>query len=270
MENGLIISHETIEKLKSFFKLAFKRQNILLTICGILLLSYLYLNIFPPNIHLRINRIRKTQPARSYSLESKAYEKIKELTRPLDFEELSDSETFQGGAELEKLLPLEFDVNRYLDILDRLKMKEGYVLDYRYHLSSLEGNPVLYARKKNEPKNYSISGPRFAHLKDGADAYLSHIKTDGSREGFIQLATLHLIGANFYLYWHAFYDDLEFYSRIPASVTFYRDEVAVSFFISTFHQLVAMHTLRVKRHFPHQYVSETRRTIIPRLRATRL
>ena len=269
-EARLVISPETVEKLKNLVKRVFRRQNALqIFIAGVFLIVFFYF-IFPPDIHGRITRIRKLQPQRSFQPKSGLYEKIQTMHLEIDMGKLSKSEEAQAYAEIERLLPLEFDINKYFEVFNRLKMEEGYVLDYRYHLSSPDGNPVMYARKKDEPRDFSIGGVMTSYRRNSADEYLLHIKTDGSREGFIQLAALHLIGANFYLYWHAFYDDLEFYSRIPASVTYEQDEVAVSFYISTFHQLIARHTLRIKRNFPHQYVSESRRTIIPYLRSVRL
>ncbi len=266
----LVISPETVEKLKAFGRKVFRRQNTLLIIFAMFFFILMFFHVFPPDIHGRITSIRQLQPKRSFHPQGDLYKEVSTISMKFELGEFSKAEELRANAEMERLLPLEFDVNRYFEVFNRLKMEEGYVLDYRYHLSSPEGNPVLYARKKNEPRNYSIGGVRTTFRKDAADEYLLHIKTDGSREGFIQLAALHLIGANFYLYWHAFYDDLEFYSRIPASVTYYQDEVAVSFYISTFSQLMARHTLRIKRNFPHQYVSETRRTIIPYLKSVRL
>lgn len=269
-EAGLVISPETVEKLKTLCRMVFRRQNALLIICAMAFFIVAFFQIFPPDIHERIAQIRKLQPKKSFHPHGDLYENVSTIWMKFEMGKFSKSEELQANAEMERLLPLEFDVNRYFGVFNRLKMEEGYVLDYRYHLSSPEGNPILYTRKKDESRNYSIDGVRTTFRKDAADEYLLHIKTDGSREGFIQLAALHLIGANFYLYWHAFYDDLEFYSRVPAYVTYYQDEVAISFYISTFHQLIARHTLRIKRNFPHKYVSETRQTIIPYLTSVRL
>jgi hypothetical protein len=106
-------------------------------------------------------------------------------------------------------------------------------------------------------------------IKSGADEYLTHIKTDGSRESFIQLAVLHLIGGNFYFYWHAFYNDISIYSRIPAVVGYSSDKVSVSLFVETHVAHVAIYTLTVKRDFPHQFVSEDYSRVIPKLGAVR-
>jgi len=269
IDKKIVISQETVENIKQNLRLLFSRQHIFKTTAGILFLVFIFIVAFPPEMHYCVNAIRRIQPQRSY-YPGDVYRRVNELNNLMDMGELSEAEILDAAAELDRILPLEFDVNRYFTILRRLQMEEGYVLDYRYRLSSPDGNPVLYARKENEMRNYSIYGPRRSNLKEGADAYLAHIKTDGTREGFIQLAVLHLIGANFYLYWHAFYDDLDIYSRIPATVKFYDDEVEISIFIETFHAWMEIYTLRVKRNFPHNYVSELQRKVIPRLKTVRL
>jgi hypothetical protein len=269
-DKKLVIAQETVDSIKRNLQLLFNRQNRFKTIAGILFLVFMFIVAFPPDMHYRVNEIRRIQPPRSYHPQGDVYRRANELMFSMDMGELSETETSNAVAELDRILPLEFDVNRYFAILKRLQMEEGYVLDYRYRLSSADGNPVLYARKDNEMRDYSIYGPMRSNLKEGADAYLAHIKTDGTREGFIQLATLHLIGANFYLHWHAFYDDIDIYSRIPATVKFYDDEVEISIFIETFHAWMEIYTLRVKRNFPHNYVSESQRKVIPRLKTVRL
>jgi len=269
-DRRIVISAETVEMIKRNLRLLFSRQHIFKTIGGILFLVFIFIVAFPPDMHYRVNRIRRIQPPRSYGPQGDVHRRASELLFSIEMGDLSEAEILDAAAELDRILPLEFDVNRYFTILDRLQMEEGYVLDYRYRLSSPDGNPVLYARKENEMRDYSIFGPMRSNLKEGADAYLTHIKTDGTREGFVQLATLHLIGANFYLYWHAFYDDLDIYSRIPATVKFYDDEVEISIFIETFRAWMEIYTLRVKRNFPHKYVSESQRKVIPRLKTVRL
>lgn len=114
-----------------------------------------------------------------------------------------------------------------------------------------------------------MGGSMPKYIKSGADEYLAHIKTDGSRESFIQLAVLHLIGGNFYFYWHSFYDDVSIYSRIPAQVTFSSDEVSVSLFVKNHSAHVAVYTLTIKRNFPHRYVSEDYKRVIPKFRSVR-
>jgi hypothetical protein len=106
----------------------------------------------------------------------------------------------------------DFDVNQYFTVLDRLFMEPGYVLDYVYYYGGIGGEPVLYARKADQPayRNYTEFS-RESHTDSplDEDAYLDHIQTDGTPEGFFQLAVLRIMGGQFYLFWHANYDDYQ-------------------------------------------------------------
>jgi len=35
-----------------------------------------------------------------------------------------------------------FDINRFLEVFDRIKLNQGYVLDYFYHADDLGGYPI--------------------------------------------------------------------------------------------------------------------------------
>jgi hypothetical protein len=100
----------------------------------------------------------------------------------------------------------EFDVNAYFEILEHLSMEPGYTLDYVYYYDFMAGNPVLYARKVDEPANQTYS--EYAQKQgDPATDYLNHVQTDGTDEGFFQLIVLRMMGSQFYLWWHANYND---------------------------------------------------------------
>ncbi len=269
MEKHISEMQKWAEIAKAFLKNAFSPENRKFTIFMLTVFFITMLLLFPPDIHHRIRRIRSIQPPRSYSPPSGAYEKATRLDFSLQIDDPPAAERERIERELVKLLPLDFEINQYFKILDRLSMEEGYVLDYRYHLSSPHGNPIMYARQKTEKRDISIGGSMPKYIKSGADAYLAHIKTDGSRESFIQLAVLHLIGGNFYFYWHAFYDDISIYSRIPAQVSYSSDKVSVSLFVQTHAAYMAIYTLTFKRDFPHLYVSEDNTRIIPKFGTVR-
>jgi hypothetical protein len=97
-----------------------------------------------------------------------------------------------------------FDVQQYFSVLDRLSMEAGYLLGFVYCQDPpppVGGSPRLYARQADqEPFTACTEVPEPA-------AYLRHIETDGSEEGFFQLALLKVVAEQFYLYWHANYDD---------------------------------------------------------------
>lgn len=53
-EAGLVISPETVEKLKTLCRTVFRRQNALLIICAMAFFIVAFFQIFPPDIHERI------------------------------------------------------------------------------------------------------------------------------------------------------------------------------------------------------------------------
>ena len=100
----------------------------------------------------------------------------------------------------------EFDANSYFSVLDRLTMEPGYVLDYVYLFQSIGGRPVLYARPESQPP-FAAYEDLAAALPDPQGAYLRHVQIDTTPEGYLQFVVLAIMGEQFYLYWHAFYND---------------------------------------------------------------
>jgi hypothetical protein len=104
----------------------------------------------------------------------------------------------------------DFNVNQFFTVLDRLSMESGYVLDYVYYFGGIGGEPVLYARKANQLsyKNYSeFNKERKIDSPLSEDEYMNHIQAAGTPEGFFQLYVMRIMGGQFYLFWHALYDD---------------------------------------------------------------
>jgi hypothetical protein len=104
----------------------------------------------------------------------------------------------------------EFDVNEYFTVLTHISPETGYVLDYVYHYDSFAGGPLMYARQEEEPGYATFSeyeeavGDPFGEARG---EYLEHVQVDGTAEGFFELVVLAIQGEQFYLYWHANYDD---------------------------------------------------------------
>jgi len=112
----------------------------------------------------------------------------------------------------------DFDPNRYFPILNHLKMKTGYTLDYVYYLDDLGSKPLLYTRKTGTPPFLSyeaflksvgaeMSGERSYMTLPNAFDFLNMIQVDGSEASFFQFAFLAELGDQFYLSWHANYND---------------------------------------------------------------
>ena len=112
---------------------------------------------------------------------------------------------------------IPFDINQYFTVLKHLNMEPGYALDYVYLLSGNGGRPVIYARgADSEPfSTYSDflaakgTGQRDDPMASGDKVPGERIWTDGTAEGFFEWVVLQIIGGQFYLFWHAGYDDVK-------------------------------------------------------------
>jgi hypothetical protein len=107
-------------------------------------------------------------------------------------------------------LGTEFDPNTYFKVLGHLSMDDGFVLDYVYDYEGGNGFPLLYARSASAGrystcKEYERALGGTDAVWEAEEAYLEHLRTDGSPEGFFELAVLHELGGEFYLAWHGGY-----------------------------------------------------------------
>jgi hypothetical protein len=98
----------------------------------------------------------------------------------------------------------EFDVMQYFSVLDHLSLVQGYMLDYVYHFDGMGGSPILYVRPATQPPYAAESDLAAA---GDTPRYLDYVQTDETPESYFQLAVLSLMGNQFYLYWHADYND---------------------------------------------------------------
>jgi hypothetical protein len=114
----------------------------------------------------------------------------------------------------------EFNVMQYFTVLDHLSMQPGFILDYVYHYDGMGGFPVLYVRPSGQPP-YATEAD-LATVGE-TSSYLDYIQADDTPESYLQFVMLSMIGSQFYLYWHADYND----SQIVC------DKVAVSNIVSS-------------------------------------
>jgi hypothetical protein len=112
----------------------------------------------------------------------------------------------------------DFDPNAFLTVLTHLNMFPNYTLDYIFIDAGLGGYPQLYARLKDyapytEPDVYQQSlqmvtpAPSFFSQLDPSKAYLDRVLTDGTPESYLEYLLLANYGDQFYLAWHANYND---------------------------------------------------------------
>jgi hypothetical protein len=96
----------------------------------------------------------------------------------------------------------EFDPNRYFDVFTHLSMEEGYVLDYVYTYDGMGGYPTLFARPVDSAPYLS-----WADVPADPGSFLDHVKVDDTPEGFLQYVLFAQNAEQFYLFWHAGYND---------------------------------------------------------------
>jgi hypothetical protein len=100
----------------------------------------------------------------------------------------------------------ELDVNQYFSALTHLSMREGYALDYVYQNDDLGGYPLLYTRPADLPPYASMDDvPETLQASDFRD----YVKIDDTEQGYFEYVILDIMARQFYLYWHANYNDTE-------------------------------------------------------------
>lgn len=119
------------------------------------------------------------------------------LTRDLKFPQYFQAENpaKQGG---------EFEVARYFDVLDHLSLQSGYALDYVYHYDGMGGYPRLYVYPTSQAP-YATEADLDAAGK--TPNFLDHVQAADTPEGYFQYVLLAIMGNQFYLNWHANYND---------------------------------------------------------------
>ncbi len=108
----------------------------------------------------------------------------------------------------------EFDVRATMEILDHLSMAAGYQLAYVYKYDPMGSYPMLYAHLEDTPpftslKEYRSTRPECFQSgeKPPHCSYRQLVETDGSEIGYLQFVLLNEMGRQFYLDWHANYND---------------------------------------------------------------
>src|SRR5919109_3977875 len=100
----------------------------------------------------------------------------------------------------------EFDVNQYFNVLPHLSMREGYALDYVYQNDSLGGFPLVYARPTDLAPYTSIADvPETMQASDFRD----FLEIEDVEQGYFEYVVLDIMARQFYLFWHANYNDTE-------------------------------------------------------------
>lgn len=100
----------------------------------------------------------------------------------------------------------EFDVNKYFKALAHISMQEGYALDYVYQSDGLGAYPILYARPTDQPAHTSANDlPEGYKWTD----YQKHLVIENVEQGYFEFIAMNIMAGQFYLSWHANYNDTE-------------------------------------------------------------
>jgi hypothetical protein len=137
--------------------------------------------------------------------------------QPLNIPGTLASNSQKGGGE--------FDVMDYFPVLKHLSMEKDYLLDYVYVNDGSGGLPVLFTRAKEQvpfsifdeyaAASQNVTRPEndlsliwlVEEKQNGVFNYGNKIKVQDSNEGYFEYTILQIIGSQFYLYWHANYND---------------------------------------------------------------
>lgn len=117
----------------------------------------------------------------------------------------------------------EFDVNAVFSVLNHLSMEEGYVMDYVYDFFQSGGSPLLYVRPASAAPyktydDFASAADKFTRpendkslvwmvMGEQTGVFGNKIKIDSTKEGYFEYTALQILGAQFYLWWHANYND---------------------------------------------------------------
>jgi hypothetical protein len=101
--------------------------------------------------------------------------------------------------------PNRYDPQRWFEIFRHLHLKDGYVLDFVYHLHGNTGAPLLYARRAGEPRRGSV-GDQPAEREE----WQAVLDDDRTPAGLFERVVLARVAHRFHRHWHAFADQAEF------------------------------------------------------------
>jgi hypothetical protein len=100
----------------------------------------------------------------------------------------------------------EFNANDYFKILTHISMQDGYSLDYVYQVDGLGAYPILYALPDGQaPYASLVEVPEDKQLGD----FREHLNVEDVEQGYFETVVMQIMVRQFYLSWHANYNDAE-------------------------------------------------------------
>ena len=186
----------------------------------------------------------------------------------------------------------DFNPNQYFTALKHLSLRPGYVLDFVYYLAGGGGEPILYVRSVNQKPyvDYEdfVSATGEQDLDQWRYGFINDIQADDSEEGYFELIVLRTMGAEFYQFGLASYNDSEIvgdqsglntlsaWPNIPNNVqqkarninfqpiiTMRSDTVQIKIILFSKWGGFSRETLIVDRKFPHKMISDQSEILVP-------
>lgn len=114
-----------------------------------------------------------------------------------------DTERRETGPRM----PGEFDPNLYMTALSHLRLQTGYVLDFTYIAFGSGGRPAVYARRVDD---LQIADANSVITYSEQHPLSEFLLVDDSPESWFDLTAFLVLAGQFYLYWHALYNDIRF------------------------------------------------------------
>lgn len=98
----------------------------------------------------------------------------------------------------------EFNPNTYFNVLTHIANIPNHTLDYVYEMQDIGGQPCLYSRRVDAvPFQFSSQVLSWRRRHSTYD----YIAADGTPQSFFELVVFRHMASQFYLYWHACYND---------------------------------------------------------------
>ena len=131
-------------------------------------------------------------------------------------------EEFRKGEACNPHSLRAFDVNRFLDVFDRVALRPGFTLDYVYAYTYHGGQPLLYARQTHSrPIASPVEYYRTFALEPGSgggeptpsdtEPYARALEFEETTEGFFHFALFCMLSRRFYLWWHSNYNNRHYF-----------------------------------------------------------
>lgn len=152
-------------------------------------------------IQLKLAQIEKDIPRMPYNTTIENY-CTKQQKRNFWHKKLSVAEKLSFYKRMNKSYPEGcFDPNTFFEAFDKVSMKEGYFLDYRYCDNDYCGEAAIFARKSGSKSLILARDESREHKEQVFDV----IDFEKSPSGIFQLAVFFAVHDKFYLFAHSRY-----------------------------------------------------------------